>query len=74
MPVIELNGKVLTQSYAILRYFARLLGEYDGRNEDEVYWVDAICDVALDWRTKFVDGFFCADRNVKCVFPSLPSF
>ena len=48
IPVIELNGKILTQSYAILRHFARLLGKYDGQTEDEKYWADAMCDIAID--------------------------
>jgi glutathione S-transferase len=74
-PVVELDGKILTQSYAILRHFARLLGEYDGGNGDEMYWVDAMCDVAIDWRTKFVDAFFCApeERRVKYAFDSINS-
>lgn len=48
IPVIELNGQILTQSYAILRHFARLLGKYDGTTEDEKYWADAMCDIAID--------------------------
>ena len=48
IPVIELNGKILTQSYAILRHFGRLLCKYDGETEDEKYWVDAMCDIAID--------------------------
>ena len=48
VPIIELNGKILTQSYALLRHFARLLKKYDGHTEDEKYWVDALCDLAAD--------------------------
>lgn len=48
IPVIELNGRILTQSYAILRRFARQLGSYDGRTEEEKYFVDAMCDLAID--------------------------
>ena len=48
IPVIELNGKILTQSYAIIRHFGRLLGKYDGETEDEKYWADAMCDIAID--------------------------
>lgn len=48
IPVIELNGQILVQSYAILRHFARQLGEYDGQSEDEKYWADAMCDLASD--------------------------
>jgi len=48
IPVVELNGTILTQSYAILRKMSRLLGKYDGDTEDEKYWVDAMCDIAID--------------------------
>ncbi len=48
IPVIELNGRILIQSYAILRHFARQLGKYDGQTEDEKYWADAMCDIAID--------------------------
>ncbi|MCJ1233899.1 hypothetical protein MMC14_001857 [Varicellaria rhodocarpa] len=58
LPVVELNGKTLTQSYAILRHIARLLGKYDGETEEEKYWTDVICDIGIDWRTLFVQAFF----------------
>lgn len=48
IPVVELNGKILTQSYAMLRHFGRLLGAYDGQTEEEKYWTDAMCDIAID--------------------------
>lgn len=48
IPVIELNGRILTQSYAILRHFARQLGKYEGETEEEKYWADAMCDVVID--------------------------
>jgi len=68
--VIELDGKILTQSYAILRHFARLLGQYEGTTEDEMYWADAMCDIAIDctlqtpsllcglvrWERRLIDG------------------
>lgn len=63
MPIIELNGKTLTQSYPMLRHFARVLGEYDGKTEDERYWVDCICDILVDWRTLFVQAFFTPERE-----------
>jgi len=45
--MVELNGKILTQSYAILRSWSRQLGAYDeGENEEKRYWVDAVCDIA----------------------------
>lgn len=48
IPIVEINGKILTQSYAILRHFARQLGKYDGETEEEKYWADAMCDIAVD--------------------------
>ena len=49
----------MTQSYAIIRHFSRVLGNaYDGDTEDEMFWVDRMCDITIDWRTKFVDAYF----------------
>lgn len=59
VPIVEINGKILTQSYAILRHFARLLGKYDGETEEEKYWADAMCDIAVDCMliTENIRGF-----------------
>jgi glutathione S-transferase len=49
IPIIEMpNGKILTQSYAILRHWSRQLGAYDGKTEDEKYFVDLINDIVID--------------------------
>jgi prostaglandin-H2 D-isomerase / glutathione transferase len=49
IPIIKMpNGKILTQSYSILRHWSRRLGAYDGKTEDEKYWVDAINDIVID--------------------------
>ncbi|CAE6445416.1 unnamed protein product [Rhizoctonia solani] len=58
LPVVEVRGAKYIQSYAILRLFARQLGKYDGKNDLERYYVDAINDIASDWRTKFIDSAF----------------
>ncbi|KAG8534163.1 uncharacterized protein KY384_001007 [Bacidia gigantensis] len=58
IPVIEIDGQILTQSYAIIRHFARQLGKYDGQTEEAKYWADAICDIVADWRTLFIQAFF----------------
>lgn len=58
VPIVELNSQVLVQSYAILRHFSRQLGAYDGSTEAEKYFVDAMCDIAIDWRTLFIQAFF----------------
>ncbi|KAL8726351.1 MAG: hypothetical protein Q9166_006758 [cf. Caloplaca sp. 2 TL-2023] len=57
IPVVELNGKILTQSYAILRRLARQLGKYDGETEEEKYWADVI------WRTLFISAFFSPNKG-----------
>lgn len=61
IPVIEMpGGKILTQSYAIVRRWSRQLGAYDGKTEDEKYWADVICDIVVDcefnfpWKLKVV--------------------
>jgi len=64
IPVVELNGKILTQSYPILRHLARLLGKYDGTNEEEKYFVDVICDIVADCMSIYLlagveSGFEC---------------
>lgn len=64
IPVVELNGKILTQSYAILRHWARQLGAYEGETEDEKYWADVICDITIDWRTLFVQAFLSPNKDV----------
>ena len=51
IPVIEFNRRILTQSYAILRHFARQLGKYDVETEEEKYWADAMCDIVIDCKS-----------------------
>lgn len=70
LPVFELDGHeppLMTQSYAILRHFARVLGGddggYDGNTEAEKVWVDRICDVVGDWRGKFAGVYFTPERE-----------
>lgn len=64
LPVVELNGQAMTQSYPILRHFSRLLGNaYDGDSEAAMFWVDRICDIVIDWRTRFVDAYFSANQK-----------
>ncbi|KAF8608248.1 glutathione S-transferase-like protein [Ceratobasidium sp. AG-I] len=58
LPVVELDGAKYSQSYAILRLWARQLGKYDGKTDLEKYYVDAITDIASDWRSKLVDSAF----------------
>lgn len=52
IPVVEFEvdgeKRVLMQSYAMARYFGRVLGKYDGETEEERYWADALCDIIID--------------------------
>lgn len=57
IPVVKLNGKILVQSYAILRHLARQLGAYDGETEEGEYWAEAMCDIAID--CKRIASFLC---------------
>ena len=51
VPVVEvLDGKVLTQSYAILRNWGRKL-RYEGKTEEEVCFADLICDILVECRS-----------------------
>jgi hypothetical protein len=40
LPSVELSGKYLTQTVAILRLWSTKLGKYDGRTPEERYFVD----------------------------------
>lgn len=48
IPVVELNGRILTQIYAMLRHFVTVLECYDGHIEEERYWTDVVCDIVID--------------------------
>ncbi|KAK4057211.1 hypothetical protein OIO90_001706 [Microbotryomycetes sp. JL221] len=57
-PFVQVGDKVHVQTYSMLRYYARQLGQYDGKTSEEKYFSDLITDVVSDWRTKFVDANF----------------
>ncbi|KAB5589828.1 hypothetical protein CTheo_6730 [Ceratobasidium theobromae] len=63
LPAVEMGGTMYTQSYPLLRLWARQLGKYDGKNDLERYYVDAMTDIASDWRSKFVDSGFRASET-----------
>ncbi|KAJ5590222.1 glutathione S-transferase [Penicillium hetheringtonii] len=54
LPALEYKGKILTQHIPILRYLARELGSYDGETNWDKYVVDAVSDIYVDWRAKWV--------------------
>ncbi|KAL2872491.1 glutathione S-transferase [Aspergillus lucknowensis] len=65
LPSIEYQGEVLTQHIPILRYFAREVGGYDGETNWEKYIVDAVSDIHIDWRFKFVANLKGATEEYK---------
>jgi glutathione S-transferase len=54
LPALEYQGLILTQHIPILRYLARDLGQYDGETNAEKYAVDAVADIYIDWRSRWV--------------------
>ncbi|KAI8607510.1 hypothetical protein BC830DRAFT_1158634, partial [Chytriomyces sp. MP71] len=54
LPILELDGKKYTQHIPILRFLSRKLGKYGGSTEDDVYLLDAVSDLYVDWRASWV--------------------
>ncbi|KAL7947563.1 glutathione S-transferase [Trichoderma barbatum] len=54
LPALEFKGAILNQHIPTLRYLARDLGRYDGETSWEKYIVDAVSDIYIDWRFKWV--------------------
>lgn len=50
LPTLDIDGHLLQQHVAILRYLARKLGKYDGTDNYSQYVVDAVSDLYVDWR------------------------
>ncbi|RUO96255.1 hypothetical protein BC936DRAFT_142346, partial [Jimgerdemannia flammicorona] len=70
IPVVELSGRVYTQSIPTLRYFSKKLG-YIGRNAEDEYFLDRLADVAIDWRTTWGRLF---EKNEKHTETNTPKF
>ncbi|GMT22817.1 hypothetical protein PFISCL1PPCAC_14114, partial [Pristionchus fissidentatus] len=51
IPVLEVDGKPLPQSYAIYRYLAKEFG-FAGKTSFEAAWVDAIADQFKDYNNE----------------------
>ncbi|KAM0543989.1 hypothetical protein ACHAPJ_012014 [Fusarium lateritium] len=54
VPSLEYKGLILTQHIPILRFLARDLGKYDGQTNEDKYLADAVTDLYIDWRSKWV--------------------
>ncbi|RKP27405.1 glutathione S-transferase [Syncephalis pseudoplumigaleata] len=60
-PTLEIDGVCYAQTAPILRMLAREIGAYDGRDNHEKYVVDAVADIATDWRTSWVGAYWSKD-------------
>ncbi|KAL5343902.1 glutathione S-transferase [Aspergillus crustosus] len=67
LPAFDYNGTIYTQHIPTLRYLARELGAYDGETNYEKYIVDAVADVYIDWRSKWVASLKGATPEYKDV-------
>ncbi|KAJ5088914.1 glutathione S-transferase [Penicillium angulare] len=65
VPSLEYKGRILTQHIPILRYLARDLQRYDGGTNWEKYHVDAVSDIYVDWRAKWVGYLMEASAEYK---------
>ncbi|KAF7731728.1 hypothetical protein EC973_008242 [Apophysomyces ossiformis] len=49
VPMLEIEGKKIGKTVPIMRYIAKRLGKYQGSNDEEYQWLDALADTMLDW-------------------------
>ncbi|KAI8058334.1 hypothetical protein BDF22DRAFT_665142 [Syncephalis plumigaleata] len=62
-PTLEIDGQWYAQTVPILRMLSRQIGAYDGRTDHEKYVVDAVADIAIDWRTSWVNAYWSKDPD-----------
>ncbi|PNP45146.1 hypothetical protein TGAM01_v206745 [Trichoderma gamsii] len=72
VPAVEYKGVVLNQHIPTLRYIARDLGRYDGETNWEKFIVDAVSDVYIDWRFKWIQNLGTKTDEYKDTF--VPSY
>ncbi|UKZ81487.1 hypothetical protein TrVFT333_009259 [Trichoderma virens FT-333] len=65
VPSLEYKNVVLNQHIPTLRYLARDLGRYDGETSWEKYIVDAVSDIYIDWRFKWVANLGNSTKEYK---------
>jgi len=64
MPVLEVDGKKVSESIAIARYVAHKVG-LSGSNDWENLLIDSVVDTIIDLRQKMLAVFMESDENVK---------
>ncbi|KAJ6438050.1 DDE superfamily endonuclease, CENP-B-like protein [Purpureocillium lavendulum] len=68
LPALQYKGHALNQHIPILRYLARDLGQYDGETTWDKYVVDAVSDIYVDWRFKWVANLGNVTEHYKSHF------
>ena len=66
IPILEIDGKQLSQSNSIARYLAQLYGQYP-TDPAEIYQVESLIDFFGDIHTKLLVWFFEQDPEKKTV-------
>ncbi|KAL7791502.1 glutathione S-transferase [Trichoderma ceciliae] len=56
LPTLLINDIILTQHIPILRYLSRDIGRYEGETNHEKFQIDAVSDLYIDWRVRWVEG------------------
>ncbi|OCT44697.1 Glutathione S-transferase P 10 [Cladophialophora carrionii] len=65
LPVLDIDGHILSQHIPILRYLSRSVGGYDGTSNYDKWLVDAVSDIYVDWREKWVANLSGKAPNYK---------
>ena len=68
VPVLEKDGKFLSQSWAILRYLGRTYGYYPESSPETAYTIDSTIDAIEDFLTAFFRFNFEPNADKKAVY------
>ena len=68
VPVLEKDGKLFSQSWAILRYLGRTYGYYPESSPETAYTIDSTIDAIEDFLTAFFRFNFEPNADKKAVF------
>ena len=73
LPIMEMDGKTMCQTRAILRYLCYKKGYYPA-NKKEAYFCESLCDLVEDMRSPLLQAYSKNDEveiaKVKAQFPS----
>ncbi|KAI8967885.1 glutathione S-transferase [Mycotypha africana] len=58
MPFMYIDGKYYSKTVPLMRFIARKLGQYEGKDDDENQLLDAYSDMIMDWATAWAIATF----------------